>query len=552
MGCVQTPDDHQVHRDFATDEASCIERIKMISAAYTKWLCNEDKSTDIRDMITNGEILSGNKRYNFAALLKDYRAVLELNRDLAVGDDEKEICNAETCLILHRTTADREYIEARRKMYCIDNDNEASDDAVSKSVACQQILDSLHEVLYHTIYLNVGDIDAMFNAKRKNNAAADADDICNAYNDIAAQEICDAITEKRKKSKRFRKEQTTSNKFNKFKTSNQIKADSVENKKIPCFIDAFFNQMRKKGIKIEQIYKIAQFIADAQYDSEPIQFDLKRPDGCNLKQNLKISNKVQEIGRNFAKEFELKQNIYDAGKRFFYWPFYRNNKDQRHLLFANDKGQSLFEENSGYNLCEWFIDKKYANLKEEVLNKFSKEQFDNTTIKATDKLNAWNEDPEVENIRCSRDYWSKTYGIEKGEEITVQHVMCVMFYTNFSKNCYEFSATFRKLHQFETDKEMKQRHREYAIWGRFLREAVECFGTSMGDSDITLFYHGVANTLYFNSTSLHLCGPMSTTIGLFTTYTFYIPFYIFYIFCVFLVFCIQISLLLQIVSLKMD
>jgi hypothetical protein len=58
---------------------------------------------------------------------------------------------------------------------------------------------------------------------------------------------------------------------------------------------------------------------------------------------------------------------------------------------------------------------------------------------------------------------------------------------------------------------MKKRHREYAIWARLLRETVEAFGTTMQDSNIKWFYHGVSDTLIFDSTSIKLCGPVSAT-----------------------------------------
>eukprot|EP01084_Bolivina_argentea_P311072 538398_1 len=58
---------------------------------------------------------------------------------------------------------------------------------------------------------------------------------------------------------------------------------------------------------------------------------------------------------------------------------------------------------------------------------------------------------------------------------------------------------------------MKRRHKEYAIWGRLLRETVECFGLLVTRSDIPYFYHGVSNTLIFDSTTIQLCAPTSTT-----------------------------------------
>eukprot|EP01083_Nonionella_stella_P083309 230316_1 len=89
--------------------------------------------------------------------------------------------------------------------------------------------------------------------------------------------------------------------------------------------------------------------------------------------------------------------------------------------------------------------------------------------------------------------------------------MSVLFYCNFSKQCYEFSATYRKYGEYESDKDMKRRHEEYWHWGKLLREAVEAFGICWQDSTIEKFYHGVSDTLIFDSTSVLLKGPVSTS-----------------------------------------
>ena len=39
-------------------------------------------------------------------------------------------------------------------------------------------------------------------------------------------------------------------------------------------------------------------------------------------------------------------------------------------------------------------------------------------------------------------------------------------------------------------KDIKNKHREYWNWGKYLRECVEVFGTQMAESDIPIFFHG--------------------------------------------------------------
>eukprot|EP01083_Nonionella_stella_P157104 509636_1 len=103
-------------------------------------------------------------------------------------------------------------------------------------------------------------------------------------------------------------------------------------------------------------------------------------------------------------------------------------------------GQACYEENPGYKLCDWYIQAKYDSLKDELLHNlicvFGREQFENTLAKAMDKLNGWVNDEGVANISCEYSHWEATYDIKVGDEITLEHILSVMFHTNYSKQCY--------------------------------------------------------------------------------------------------------------------
>eukprot|EP01083_Nonionella_stella_P215203 774736_1 len=515
-----------IFEEKQSHEDTRVERLYFVSQVYTKWMTMGDKKmdtgTDMRDIIQNDL----HPTYSLSSFLSDYRVVSQLNKDLLLGDDdldEKAVCTASQCMILDRNARDREYLknnnEKRRALYFMRA--QANEDMMNKSVSIQQILDTLHELIYHTVYVKVGDIDAMFKAKQAAHDASDMDHVCD---DVGVQDICDLIAKKQKDSNRYRDKRRDGDdgaSYNKFQTTNQVKSASItkvmekKKEKTKCLMDILFRTLKEKGIKEDELCKVAAFITAERYESDSIVFDLKSANGLNLKHAANISNLFQEIARTFIKENEIKKKLYSGGKRYFYWPFYKDNEQERHLVFEDSLGQPRCEENPGYKLCDWYIEAKYDNLKDELLHNlicvFGKEQYENTLAKAMDKLSGWVNDEGVANISCKWPYWKATYGIEKGDEITLEHILSVMFYTNYSKQCYEFSATFRRVTQYESDEDMKSRHREYAIWGRLLREAVECFGTAMQDSDIKTFYHGVSDTLYFDTTSIQLCGPMSTT-----------------------------------------
>eukprot|EP01083_Nonionella_stella_P281699 958635_1 len=138
--------------------------------------------------------------------------------------------------------------------------------------------------------------------------------------------------------------------------------------KTKCLMDILLRTLREKGIEADELYKVAAFITAERYESDSIVFDLKSANGLNMKHSANISNLFQEIARTFIKENEIKQKLYSGGKRYLYWPFYKDNEQERHSLAEGTTGQALYEENPGYKLCEWYIEAKYDNLKEELLH----------------------------------------------------------------------------------------------------------------------------------------------------------------------------------------
>ncbi len=112
--------------------------------------------------------------------------------------------------------------------------------------------------------------------------------------------------------------------------------------------------------------------------------------------------------------------------------------------------------------------------------------------------------------------WERLYGIRSGDPITISHLMSLLFYTNYSFQSYQLSASFRKTYWNETSENLKQRHKEFANWARLLRETIECFGIEMHKSDVRTYYHGISMELTFPSTFFNIYGPLSTTSCLYT------------------------------------
>ena len=274
------------------------------------------------------------------------------------------------------------------------------------------------------------------------------------------------------------------------------------------------------GVSADIIRSVIEMMEGQQYDTDAMCGDMDNPMDSNLMKliidgNGDKSGNIGDTAKRMVLDRALKAALYSPGVRYFYWKRYRESKEKRRLFLTDPNGQPYYEENRGYTLGQWFVEKKYGNLKEELLHNLvltlSAGQFASTLQKAKDKLRERRASGKVPRSNNGWVKWDESYGISYGQEMSEQHVMAIMLYTNFSDLCYLFSATYRKVHEYEDDEDMMARHREYAIWGRLLREAVECFGTSTLKSAVSMFYHGVSGTLVFDSTSIKLCGPVSTT-----------------------------------------
>eukprot|EP01083_Nonionella_stella_P064811 169266_1 len=190
-------------------------------------------------------------------------------------------------------------------------------------------------------------------------------------------------------------------------------------------------------------------------------------------------------------------NMYSFGHRFYYWPYYKD-KDEKDVW------------NSGYMFCDWYIDPKHSNLKEEILyNQIHTLSVDKYEV-AKRKAQTLYRSCAIQSIQCDTHFFEDTYGIGKNDHMSMQHILCLILYTDFDVMCYEFSKTFRKKYHSETYQSLKQRNSEFANYSKLLREAIECFGQKMKNTQIKVFYHGVSRHL-LNALVCRFCGPCSTT-----------------------------------------
>ena len=512
------------------------DRIMIILRIYSLWIGRKQQQRQRQSnspSVSMRELVDGqlDGLYKWKTFVSDYNAVL---RTRGKGSRKRSgltewECSGTKCTINGRHHRDRTFYGQNRvereALYFIERehgglvDAEADDDEdVVRELVTQQMLDTLHCLVLHSVSMPL-ELNKLLHDDIK--TVDNEQDLCH---DSVLQKVLDLVERERQRTRR-RRQNADDKKYNKFMTKKEVHTDSVSTTNISehrCFLDILVDELEKGHVAKQQIEAFYRFLKDDCHDTDSVMDDIAQKDADDTNSNLirrgkmqsESTSKILSIARRLCLEKRIRSSMYSPGFRYFYWPFYAKNENERNELWGN-----CYEENEGYKLKDWFVAKKYGNLKEETLNNkvapFSLHQFKVTLSKSNEKLSAWNEDKRARRLVCEDTEYEKRYGIKVGDRITVKHVQSLLFYTNYSKECYLFGATYRKNSELESDESLQERHSEVAIWGRLLRETVEVFGTMMHHSNISRFYHGVSEELYFASTGIKLCGPTSTTGGLY-------------------------------------
>eukprot|EP01084_Bolivina_argentea_P037596 69548_1 len=146
---------------------------------------------------------------------------------------------------------------------------------------------------------------------------------------------------------------------------------------------------------------------------------------------------------------------------------------------------------------------------------------------------------------CSDEIY-KQYEIKKEYMITINHLVAVTIYCNYSQLCYEFRKTFRKDESKETDQRninldttscnfqillnmrrqaylsfqqkgqesndcFKQKHRNFYHLSKYLHEAVTVYSKLTAYGKDKIFYHGINEEMLFEQFGGAMNQPLSTT-----------------------------------------
>eukprot|EP01084_Bolivina_argentea_P132489 233807_1 len=183
---------------------------------------------------------------------------------------------------------------------------------------------------------------------------------------------------------------------------------------------------------------------------------------------------------------------------------------------VNTEQQNIYNEGIGF--WYWCAEKrdeirimaKYDNLKQEILSfkQFSAEQW-------TDLNKSCNILIQVDKIKtiASNGNNERLYEIKKGQSITLQHLLSIKLYTDYTSLCRIFCEAFRLRKITDTEYErlqsLKNRNRKVANWAKLLIESVQCFGRLRTNNKP--YYRGVSSAFIFKQFITRYKAPLSTT-----------------------------------------
>ena len=145
---------------------------------------------------------------------------------------------------------------------------------------------------------------------------------------------------------------------------------------------------------------------------------------------------------------------------------------------------------------EWFVPKKFENLKQEILeNKFctlSIEQWDGLYIDAQtiSESNKATEYLSYDALGDNGNYEAliEKYGIYEYTPIKINHICSILLYSNYYQLQQILISTFRR-NRNESKQDYILRQSQFANWTRYLHESCKVFGKMITDKDI--FYYSI-------------------------------------------------------------
>ena len=186
------------------------------------------------------------------------------------------------------------------------------------------------------------------------------------------------------------------------------------------------------------------------------------------------------------------------GYKYYYWDEYRDN-------MSDDFGPNI-----GYKKRDWYIHKKYDNLKDEIINNrifcLNMTIVNNVITKAEKNVKS----KYAKKLISTDTFLCEYFKIRSGVAIKDENLIAIILYCDYYDLTFYFKSTFRKINDTETLQQIKNRNREFWWWSKILTETIELYGKRICKSKHQVYFHGVTQ-MAFPAFISHFCGPTSTT-----------------------------------------
>eukprot|EP01084_Bolivina_argentea_P318559 552471_1 len=291
---------------------------------------------------------------------------------------------------------------------------------------------------------------------------------------------------------------------NKFKIGT---VSNVTNNNKMTGMQRIFKVLQQNKISNKNINSFAVSLMDEEYDTDAVFDDADDDDPKNSNLFHIVDVECAHIVSQYVQDSQV--SVFSTGFCWFYWEYYKDLETVTHLQGnENDYG--------GYLPKELYVEPKYANYKEELLQHVTVDIFKQKAVVKADEYMATEAVKSMKaNDMCNKDVY---YGIEKGSPLRKNHLISVIMYCDVSKYCTKFSSTFRKLDSFENITSIKARNAEFYFQSKYFRELVECFGSygyddrdGFRDNESGPFFTGIDCILIIPQFRIRLYGPTSTS-----------------------------------------
>eukprot|EP01084_Bolivina_argentea_P286271 491059_1 len=491
------------------ETCECLQRIRKILHFYQTIYYDMNNSDEYENEQLIIEYINNNE---YKHLINDYQHILlrhlnnknneinATNYDIINKSMRIITCNLKNCILYQRNMRDRE-----NKNSNSDYKQQKHDENASVFI---DILDNLHTFFIHgydtgfRLKMNHKNID-----NGNDELIEEHEDVETLCNDAEITLIQKTLATKRNTMQSIDGfDRITNNKFSTNINDNDNDEQPIEQN----ILDLLLSNLRLDDDNKDFIL----WLNDNEYDSDAVMNDILFTDiESNIYHYFVSNNKLDNFNK-VQQVIDIKNNTdndsnnipqFNFGISYYYWDYYKNNDS------PVTEGDAV-----GYKFSDFYIIKKYNNLQEEILNELNKKQFMETWNKANKLLN---ESVTLKSMKSREDDDYLHYDIEEDTALSVDNLLSVLFYTDYSKLSYKFSAAFRKKSPSETLQGLKDRNSNYFNWSKLLHQTVNLYGNMLNEKSfdvfnqkpqISILYHGVS-MMYFNSFVSKFFSPTSMT-----------------------------------------